>query len=76
MAEGLLRLWIWLRMRLAREEGQGLTEYGLIIALVAALVVGAILAFGKEIGKVFHHMTQCLGVGTSATSTTSSTPAC
>ncbi len=35
------------------EEGQGLAEYGLILALVAVVVVGAVTALGTSIsGKI------------------------
>lgn len=35
------------------EEGQGMTEYGLIIALVAIVVIGALVALGGNIKSVF-----------------------
>ena len=36
-------------MRLVREEdGQGLSEYGLVIALVAAVVIAVITIFGMH----------------------------
>ncbi|QGU00287.1 Flp pilus assembly protein, pilin Flp [Candidatus Syntrophocurvum alkaliphilum] len=40
--------------RLVREEeGQGMVEYGLIIALVAIAVITALTAVGEEVGTVF-----------------------
>jgi len=36
------------------EEGQGMVEYGLIIALVAVVVIGAITALGGGIGATFN----------------------
>jgi pilus assembly protein Flp/PilA len=36
-----------------QEEGQALTEYGLIIGLVAAVVIGAILLLKDGITDVF-----------------------
>lgn len=38
------------------EEGQGLTEYGLIIALVAVLLIGTLVAFKDKIAGVFNSM--------------------
>lgn len=35
------------------ESGQGMVEYGLIIALVAIVVIGALTLLGPEIEKVF-----------------------
>ena len=37
----------------ASEEGQGMAEYGLIIALVAVLLIGALTAFKEDIAGVF-----------------------
>lgn len=31
----------WLNVHLSREEGQGMAEYGLILALVAVLLIAA-----------------------------------
>ncbi|MEH7333229.1 Flp family type IVb pilin [Neobacillus drentensis] len=36
-----------------QEEGQALTEYGLIIALVAVLIAGALITFKGKIADVF-----------------------
>ncbi|NPV28914.1 MAG: Flp family type IVb pilin [Firmicutes bacterium] len=45
--------------RLVREEdGQGLSEYALIIALVAVLLIGSLLALKKEIASVFTNITE------------------
>ncbi len=44
----MLMCWVglvsWFQARGRREEGQGLVEYALIIALVAILLVGALMA--------------------------------
>ena len=42
------------------EEGQGLVEYGLIIALVAIVLVAAITALSGGIGNVFTTITSKL----------------
>ena len=36
------------------ESGQGLTEYALIIALVAVALILVLIAFRNEIGRVFN----------------------
>ena len=36
------------------EEGQGMVEYGLIIALVAIIVIAGISLLGKNIGNLFN----------------------
>jgi Flp pilus assembly pilin Flp len=38
----------------AREPGQGLTEYGLILALVVVVVIVAISAFGSGTGRLIN----------------------
>jgi pilus assembly protein Flp/PilA len=47
----------WLEMR---EEGQGLVEYGLIIALVAVVAVGALGALGGGVTGVLETITGSL----------------
>jgi len=43
-----------LMMRLFKEEdGQGMTEYALIIALVAVLLIGSVVIFKDKIKAVF-----------------------
>ena len=36
------------------EEGQALVEYGLILALIAAVVIIALTALGTDIGNLFN----------------------
>ena len=48
---------IWnevLRYQLAREEGQTMAEYGLLIALIAIVVIGAVTALGGKISTAFN----------------------
>ncbi|MEC1523503.1 Flp family type IVb pilin [Neobacillus niacini] len=47
----LKRLW-------KEEDGQGLTEYGLIVGLVAVMGAGITLLFGDEINKLFTRVGQ------------------
>lgn len=35
------------------EKGQGMTEYGLIIALIAVVVIGALVTMGGSITDIF-----------------------
>ena len=50
-----LRDWFQLvRIQLQREEGQTMAEYGLLIALVAIVLVGAIGAFSGALNGTFN----------------------
>jgi Flp pilus assembly protein, pilin Flp len=42
------------------EEGQGLTEYGLLVGLIALGVVAAVGALGGKISEVFGKITEGL----------------
>ncbi len=39
--------------RLRREEGQGMVEYGLIIALVAIAVIATLVLMGSRLSTLF-----------------------
>ncbi|MGG1676384.1 Flp family type IVb pilin [Neobacillus sp. NRS-1170] len=43
-----------------QEEGQALTEYGLILALIVALAVGVFAAFGPKLTKVFEDIADAI----------------
>ena len=43
-------MWNWMR----REEGQDLTEYALIIALIVILAIAALTFLGGNIGNVMN----------------------
>ncbi len=45
-------LFAYIRARLAREEGQALVEYALIIALIAVVCVGALTLAGNEADRL------------------------
>jgi Flp pilus assembly pilin Flp len=42
-----------LKAGLAREEGQALVEYGLILALVALIAVVGVAAMGSDVGSMY-----------------------
>jgi pilus assembly protein Flp/PilA len=41
-----------------RERGAALTEYGILLALIAAVVIGVISTLGDEIKTVFDRIVQ------------------
>ncbi|MGH2536165.1 MAG: Flp family type IVb pilin [Candidatus Promineifilaceae bacterium] len=44
----------------AREDGQGLVEYALILVLVAIVVIAILAVLGPEIGNVFSQIVDTL----------------
>ena len=44
-----------------RQKGQGLTEYALIIALVAIVAVAALTLLGGQVSAIFGDITTSLG---------------
>ncbi|WP_299645142.1 Flp family type IVb pilin [uncultured Chloroflexus sp.] len=42
-----------LRSFFAKEEGQGLVEYALILVLIAVVVIGALTLLGRNISTLF-----------------------
>lgn len=50
MTNMFTRLW-------KEEQGQGMTEYGLIIALVALVIIGVLVLFGGKIKEMFNAIT-------------------
>jgi Flp pilus assembly pilin Flp len=45
-----------LRDRLARQEGQALVEYALIISLIAVVAIAALQLTGNSIVKIFNNI--------------------
>ncbi len=41
------------RLTVSDEEGQGMVEYGLIIALVAIVVIAALVILGPKVYNIF-----------------------
>ncbi|MCS6880520.1 MAG: Flp family type IVb pilin [Oscillochloridaceae bacterium] len=42
-----------LRSFFAKEEGQGLVEYALILVLIAIVVIGVLTLLGRQVSTVF-----------------------
>jgi pilus assembly protein Flp/PilA len=47
----LTLVYLYVRTYFSSEEGQGLAEYGMIIALVAVAAVAAVTAFGGDLSE-------------------------
>ena len=48
------------RHDLGREDGQGLAEYALILALIAVLAIAALLVLSGAINDILTHVGDCL----------------
>ena len=48
---------------LSDESGQGMVEYGLILALVAVVVIVALTTMGEQISAIFESVVGSLGGG-------------
>jgi pilus assembly protein Flp/PilA len=47
----------WVKDNVKREEGQAMAEYGIILALVAAIVIVAVALLGKQILNALNFVT-------------------
>ena len=56
----MLKLYLWIRNLLANEEGQTLTEYALILVLIAVVAIVAVPALGGGISNVLDDITNGL----------------
>jgi pilus assembly protein Flp/PilA len=52
------------RLRLAgsRQEGQGMVEYALIVALISIVVIIVLVTMGSQVHNVFVNVAKALGV--------------
>ncbi|MBO8169455.1 MAG: Flp family type IVb pilin [Thermoanaerobacteraceae bacterium] len=49
-------MFAWLKNFYRDEQGQGMTEYGLIIAVVAVLLIGSLVALKDTIAGMFSNV--------------------
>ena len=59
-----LRDWLDLaRIQLRREDGQTMTEYGVLLALIAVVVIAALIVLGPKIAATFDFVGSQLDLG-------------
>ena len=46
----------WLTTVLDREEGQGLAEYALILALIAVVAIAALIFLGGQVSEILQYI--------------------
>ncbi len=56
----MLALQAWVKRHLRREEGQGLVEYALILALIAVLVIVALKFLQPTISNTLNNVSNTL----------------
>lgn len=61
MIHAVQSLWMRLAARARREEGQAMTEYGLIIALVAVVAIVGLTPVGTTLKAMFENIATKLG---------------
>ena len=60
MSDLLLKLYVQLQTLRAREEGQGMVEYGLILAVVSVAALVALQLIGTDLQVTFAKITDAL----------------
>jgi pilus assembly protein Flp/PilA len=61
MKEMMLKMYVKLQTLMAREEGQDLVEYALVVALIAFGAVAAMKGLSTEINTAFNVISSDLG---------------
>jgi pilus assembly protein Flp/PilA len=49
-------------MRQTQDRGASAVEYGLLVAAIAAVIVGAVFALGGQVTKAFSDTTACIAM--------------
>lgn len=51
----------WIKDNIKRQEGQAMAEYGIILALIAAVVIALLVTLGKTIFNALDNVLSALG---------------
>lgn len=57
----LTRLYVRTRMALDSDEGATAVEYGLMVALIAVVIIGAVIALGENLDGIFQTIADAVG---------------
>ena len=49
----LVGIWVSMKNKLQDEEGQGLVEYALLLALIAVFCIGVLQSLGTRVSETF-----------------------
>ena len=65
LSDLLLRTWVaveaWFATAPRDEEGQGMVEYALILALVAVVAIAILLILGQQVKNTFNNVSDQMG---------------
>lgn len=53
----MLKLYTWVQSYFKSDEGAAMVEYGILVAGIAVLVMGAVFVLGGRIDGLFHGIT-------------------
>jgi pilus assembly protein Flp/PilA len=70
----MFTLWQMVKSALKDQKGQGMVEYGLILALVAVIAMVGLGALGGDLNTFFNGIKDSLGLGSGGSGTTTTTP--
>ncbi len=68
------KLWISMRSLLRGEGGATAIEYGLLAALIAVVIIGAVFTVGQNLNTTFTTIGTCLGTPGASCPGTTTTP--
>ena len=57
----MTKLWIWMTSLLRDESAATAIEYGLLAALIAVVIIGAVFTVGQNLNTTFTTIGTCLG---------------
>jgi pilus assembly protein Flp/PilA len=63
----ILRSWFMARLNLKTERGATAVEYGVMVALIAAVIIVAVVFLGNKTSSTFSCTASNMGAGTGAT---------
>jgi pilus assembly protein Flp/PilA len=64
LASALAQMVGYVRTRFARESGAAAVEYGLLVALIAAVIVGVVLILGQQVNTAFCEVSDGIAAAT------------
>ena len=60
MKKTMLKAYMFVQGMHRKQEGQGMVEYGLILALIAVVVIGVLATMGGRLGTMFSNVSNNL----------------